>query len=165
MQFCCQLWEQNKKFTPKWKEKNYSNDWKATNIHKTKQSVMKRLLRVFCGCCTVGNNHRRGYPFHHDREAAMIKSTCMHHTVSTCHVWPSSSVDHRRVTVHSTVGNSHRGGYPSHHNSVQWQAKYDHLAVPMISRPSEQTEHRLNTDWTQTRTNTDEHTLRSIGKN
>ena len=45
------------------------------------------------------------------------------------------------VTISSTVGNSHRRGYPSHHDSTR-QAKYDCLAVPMTSRPSEQTGHK-----------------------
>ena len=40
------------------------------------------------------------------------------------------------------VGNDHQRGYPSHHDSVQGQAKYDCLAVPMASLPSEQTEHK-----------------------
>ena len=108
----------------------------------TKQTGMKSLERVFCSCYAVGKVHQRGYPSHHDRKAAMTKSTCIHHAVSTCHVWPSSSADHHRVTVHSTVGNSHRRGYPSHYDSVQGQAKYDCLAVPMASLPSEQTEHK-----------------------
>ena len=46
------------------------------------------------------------------------------------------------TTESYTVGNSHRRGYPSHHDSVQGQAKYDRLAVPMALRPSEQTEHK-----------------------
>ena len=115
---------------------------KTKSWTRTKQTGMKSLERVFCSCWAVGNDHQWGYPFHHDRKAAMTKSTCVHHAVSTCHVWQSSSAEHHRVTVHSTVRNSNWRGYPSHHDSVQGQAKYDHLAVPMALQPSEQTEHK-----------------------
>ena len=86
------------------------------------------------------------YPSHHYRKAAMIKFTCIHHAVSTCHVRSSSSAEHHRVTVRSTVGNSHWRGYPSHHDSVQWQAQV---------WPSSGTDDiaTLRADWTQARIN------------
>ena len=57
---------------------------RACLVHThTKQTGMKSLMRVFCSCCAVGNDHQRGYPSHHDRKAAMIKSTCIHQVRAT----------------------------------------------------------------------------------
>ena len=53
---------------------------------------MNSLMRMFCSCCAVGNNHQRGYPPHHDRKAAMIKSTCIHTMLS-----PLAVYDHLAV--------------------------------------------------------------------
>ena len=78
-----------------------------TNKRKSwtqKQTGMKSLMRVFWSCCAVGNpmtTKGATHPTTTCRKAAMIKSTWIHHAVSTCRVWPSSSAEQPNTDEHT----------------------------------------------------------------